>query len=916
LGRLFSFFLLLLFVGGPAHAEVSPRLETEQERLQFLLWAQKEAPGIFEQAAIFQVNLREFVVSQQKAQALLAAIQEYQREAAARTHYTTLEITPKPGPIAREEIPRAVIDKKMEELDGQLLGLGEPEESFSNALTKEIQRASSQLRGVGTKRLIAGLIEMLPPEKREAMRAHASESSEALLKYLERELPTTLPNSFRTDRHRLGTNDRAETIAHVREQMKVETELRHWIELHAFFQDERGNLPPTLGDAIDRLDGLKPQDFDRLTRPANAYPRFKRAVDQTQALANLSPGVEGRYLGEMVADMRTEMPLGPIPPSSAGGRKLTVREVPPALATLFGFIGGDCGSQKCLGVQNAPLERTFFIYDSKNMPLGYLSSSIVEENGHRKLMIKAPGGAHLSEGEAEMVIDAVAKSHAAYGVEGVMLAKDSPGEQRRGAPPGYIFDGLISIPAHRELMRRLGQGKPEVPISFPDAQIRKTLDEAKLPYATHTGDAVKYHPTAIPYTPSTRDDFETKVIKHEAPRYEFDPVTPEQALMFALDLHFSRQPTDASHVLAMSHITEEQFKQLVAVLENTRRLPLEEYKAAVAKTLARKNLDPNLLAAKPYLGAIGTLRAPDSLSPTHAREGAAAFLSLIRSADERDVASNEVASRSAVLSTNRDVQKVLLKLLRGAGGGSLIRRINPDAVDEPVLAALTILKKSRMPLNDELRTELSRIVVQDHGQTRYQAFSVLYRDWGDRPPSAEILKLAEKVLDQSRKQETYDGVRNFRPELHRECFDIIDRALKLSPAPKLNEKTRYWIVDEWRYNTPDPKALVPRPYSDYVAARDRVQAMIGSQKLNPNDWVGIAQVAVENKDGEFTGTVLINNLLSNPKRDAELREILQRAGLDVPPSRITADYIVNHSAALLDYYEDCESAATHLNDAA
>lgn len=81
-----------------------------------------------------------------------------------------------------------------------------------------------------------------------------------------------------------------------------------------------------------------------------------------------------------------------------------IREAPPTLGIWRGYLGGDCSSRDTFAFPYSPLERGYYVYNSKGVAKGYIMATVVMVDGKRTLYMHDVTGRHLSPRLAEKIL--------------------------------------------------------------------------------------------------------------------------------------------------------------------------------------------------------------------------------------------------------------------------------------------------------------------------------------------------------------------------------------------------------------------------------------------------------------------------------------------------------------------------------
>ncbi len=142
-------------------------------------------------------------------------------------------------------------------------------------------------------------------------------------------------------------------------------------------------------------------------------------------------------------------------------------QVPPVLGVFRGFVGSDCSSRVSFPYPNDPDELVFFVLNP-SLPSelkGYVSATRVNKGGETALYLHTISGSHISSGDVELILRGLDQSKSALGVSVILL------------PPREKLPALLNYPAISGVFKSHAQGQKRVQFAYFKPQLRRVLED-------------------------------------------------------------------------------------------------------------------------------------------------------------------------------------------------------------------------------------------------------------------------------------------------------------------------------------------------------------------------------------------------------------------------------------------------------
>ncbi len=655
-----------LYDGGqeiPAEKAAAPGprrvpLETDNDKLAFLLHAQRHVPGLFEEAATYDTDLFELLENQRTLSLSLRESQDYvasprwsepllRIESSAKGELRIVTKRLNPATLAAWRL------RLRETINAHATGVEEHERQMMEA----VRGLYAGMRPFSIQGFVTGLINTLPAERRKALFKLPLAQKLAVL---DREMPEDIVGrGFDPSQHGLEAAglDKREALRLLRAEIERRKEFLDAAMPHMILQRHDGVIPGPGYMMHQRAQEAGEAQLDWFLDPQSLAERFRAMLGP---LARKDKRTE-----EILAAIRQDAKRvadAQIATDATLSGTVVLQEMPPDLAILYGFVGGNCATKYSSPYPNSPMERVFFVYDGKGRIKGYAAGTLLEAEGTRAFYAHTISGRDISSADVHLLLQGLQHSRKKLGVERIIL----PIKERLAA--------LINFVPIRSVLESLIRGKASVRLEYLDKAVRERLDakvDAKYPY-----DRADNNLFGVPYAPEAGIADRIAVTSTAAPPEPYKPaqVREEDALLFALDLQYIGKEANAERALAVTQTDSTAFKLLLKALANPLRLQVAQYlnlsvgfhRQGVSRMLSVGELG----RLKPYLLEAGWLQAPDAMSEPHAQASITRALRLLKRPRGQSVAGAFIATYRAIFRRNATFMSWVVTALK-EGGDSL-----------------------------------------------------------------------------------------------------------------------------------------------------------------------------------------------------------------------------------------------------
>lgn len=588
-------FLVFLFeithfnsvFSAPVETFVMPDLSTEEKRLDWLLDARNNLPGLFVDAAKYDIDLMLLLEDQNRLQELLLKHPGYLKEMQERhPGWLTVTIAPKSEQVVKtiQINPKAVEDWKKAFLT-TLHSLPQ-KQSIHESLVKEIAEQSAWINGRSSQGLETGLVMSLSPEDRKLVFAAKPEEK---LSLLSSKLPEKIGESFQASVYGLQSGPSKTEVLDLLKKLKgSEERLRELTELHIVLQNTDGKIVDNTAAA--HLNSLSVNDLDFFTEANSLSSKLKKLEEEVprQNISKLMSPVILKRTKSFTSQVEV------IEVKIEKGIKLV--EVPPGLGIFRGCAGGDCSTQYSFPFPNAPNEKVFYIYGDDGHVKGYVTGSIVEVNKKPTFQVITIAGPRMSFADAALTLEGLNRIKKELKVEQLVL------------PIKENVEKLMNYTPIVALYNTEVEGKPLVDIKYTDAAYRSEIEKFESEY-NHTSagyDKMETNNKGVLYVGHADESLAVEVTTRAEGVVHISPENKKRYVFeLVMDLLGANRDKQVPRVLAAAHISE---AESIELFTNPKGLSIPAYQEEIKKVMGYS--DTELFSRMPSF-AKGYLNAPD-----------------------------------------------------------------------------------------------------------------------------------------------------------------------------------------------------------------------------------------------------------------------------------------------------------------
>jgi HEAT repeat protein len=620
----FDSFSLISTVWAGSGIELPP-LETDEDKLKFLIWIKKKIPALFSDSAQYNINLMDILNDQKNLVNELKKHPEYEKAFQDR-HYLDITITPSVGGIEVNQVKLkdGVVDEWKKTLLARLEQWAKERtsvegQSISDALKQDILQRLNQSEPTRntnktneTARQFATLIGADGIKGKMGKGAYQYEKTATLLEKLDVVERILNENQEIKNKHEL--ENQLTALITAEKNKPTEFKPKDLVELYlALKHRERAEKKSqNLEGAQKSLTQLSEEDLHYFSDEHDVLdPAVKKLSQDTQKQKTLLGGLTSNI--KKFADQTEGKVIKATSP-------VHLREVAPREAIFRGCTGGDCSSQYSFPYPNDPNERVFFISDQDENLKGYVSSTVVDSNGKESLYVITISGNRVNAGDTELVLRGLNQEKEKLGVDQILL----PNEQN--------INGLINFPEIRGVYQQHIQSQPGVPITYENQSIREAIEIFESKNNEGRYDHRANNKVGVIFKERTNKTVKTQSKVQSLPDHPFNnlEMSRSDVLEFALDMHHSKRQELVKRIVALpvAKITQEEFDQGVNVLKNEDHpLSIESFKEKLKEFKLSWGVD---LDNKQYLTQEGTIRASNAFEKAHIENTAKLLLKEIK----------------------------------------------------------------------------------------------------------------------------------------------------------------------------------------------------------------------------------------------------------------------------------------------
>ena len=587
-----------------------PELETDEQRLRYLLYIRQHVPALFEEAARYDIDLLDLLENEARLlKMLLARHPDYVRQLQSRTDYLDITVIAQGEQtvVERRVSPEAVADWRrqlsvtLDELTEDSGGGSAEELIFRKVRDLLAQKGRQSFSG-----FLAAISREFPDNLKQQL-FHGGDPRVIADLAVKQVLEQGLPQNFKPEKLGMpaGATDVQALIERFTELAEIEHRLRRHVSLYNIMAAADGSIQTDVESLRARISGLDANDLSMYGDPDAIKPRVATMSDRYRAAFG---ALNAKEVVRLARSFAAEFTSKTERVESAISGSLRLKEVTPDIGIYRGCAGGDCSTQYSFQFPNDPNERVFFVLDQESgKPVGYFTGTIVDSLGKPVFYVITASGERMTSAQTMMALHGLDAAQAELGVTGIVL------------PEHGRVDGLLNFEQQRGVFIGSSSSSESVPIRYRNPKLRRTLEEFEYKGAINSYDAVAENKSALPLRLSRES---VRALRTEVRRFRYGPpelpvLTDRLVLEFALDLHFSGRTEQMREVMAIRGVSPDAVQKVLDTLANAKRLNVAEFEADVTRLLRETVLGEELITRKEYLLHQGRLRAPDAMAPAN-----------------------------------------------------------------------------------------------------------------------------------------------------------------------------------------------------------------------------------------------------------------------------------------------------------
>lgn len=534
----------------PEDAIYLPPMDTDAQKLSYLLAVKTQVPKLFKEAALYDINLFELMREESQLLAALKTNPTYLELFRVKKYHQITVTPPKGGLLVQNaQIKPEAVQAWRKELTETLKSVNPITHGKNPNLEEYIQAIADRggIKDIGSlsKTLNQKIYDQIKSSQElksayNALPKDLLQKLEAFKPILDRGPPSDLQAQL------------AQSITELK-QAKENQKLAHLLVVLSYkklsqdaTQEERLNAIQSLTDQdlillSDQADVLQPivGELFKTTHPASKEQEKVSAAESVFKRIN--------FYAQQTSS-KPELATEPV----------TITQVIPPVGVFRGCTGGDCSSQYSFPYPNDPHERVYLIQGDHG---GYVSSTEVAlGDGKKGLYVITVSGSRVSAGTTELILRGLEASKKELGVDHILL------------PTPERLPDLINFPAPKRVYERYTRGKVTQRINYLNSDLRRQIEVYRGQYNLATYDHAENNTHAIILAPSSK---KSQAIKSEVHSIDIHPMdvrsiesTPTVELLdFLLDLNQSNRTVLLKRTLQIpelnAKIKESEFKKLV-----------------------------------------------------------------------------------------------------------------------------------------------------------------------------------------------------------------------------------------------------------------------------------------------------------------------------------------------------------------
>jgi hypothetical protein len=699
-----------------------PPLETDEDKLKFLIWIKNRIPNLFSDAAQYDIDLMAILDDQKKLVDILKTYPGYE-EAFRSRKYVELTLTPPPEGIEvnQVQLKPGVVRQWKEKLENTLdqwaQGSHSQQGSITEALLAEVKKTllseskeSDKQSGQAASKTFATLQQIIGIKDRLGKEPYNYSQKASLVdklavveKILSDHPEIQVGDALRSQLNRLLISERNKVpVLKSKDLAELYLALRH--------AERNGQPSQQAQDARQSLSKLSVLDLQYFS---DQHDVLQPAVENmTQGLFNNDHKKKTALLNGLVSNIQhftsqTEKKV------IKATEPVILKEVTPREAIFRGCTGGDCSSQYSFPYPNDPHERVFFIYDKNEKLKGYVSSTEVEVEGKKSLYVITISGNRVNAGDTEIVL---------LGLDQAQIKKELGVSQIILPNSENILD-LINFMEIRGVYQKHVEHKKTIPIKYYDQFLRLGIEKFKSDNNTHDYDHMKRNNAGVILSEDHNNKIQpenVKVREIELPSEPFKDLhlTQGEALEFALDMNYLGRDSLVNRIIKLQGIDKKTFNHVLKLLENPEHDTVEQFYKELSKTESSWGIS---FQNKEYLLRCGLINASNAFGENHIENTAKWILKEFEEYESTDYV-DEIESYRDHLNETKAYKKHSAKLLT---------QFDPNNFEDSMRALDRDLNATQVYINEDFRKWIEKGLLHNDVKVRESA-AVILRNYRGR----------------------------------------------------------------------------------------------------------------------------------------------------------------------------------------
>jgi Tfp pilus assembly protein PilE len=605
--------LLVLIFGSPrAFAESTywPPLETDKQKIQFLLGLREHVPNIFEGPTEYEVDL--FKVLQQQNDLLknLSQNPQFQPLIFQRPNRVDIHLSPRKNiKEIQADLFNSFKGKLLDKLQ-QYSRETHAEENTPVHLVLEpiINKYSITYPTLTTDNLFVGLIKSLPKERQgEVFRLPVDQklgeisksiTDESLLPAL-KQVGVTVSNFSEVYNSLL-----------VRDQVLIDS-----FVLLAISSDSKN-----ISELAQKIRQLDADQITNILTPKSLDSALEKApwisYEGRKLLLSLKSESIKIYRNQLGLPAKSEALINP---KENAGIELHLKETTSPVGFARGCAGNDCTMKYAAGFATSGMERTWFLYNSKNEIIGYAAGTMILVQGKKFLYLNTINGPRVTTHQALAAIESLYRFRSDLGVEGIVL------------PLHDRIEMNINFEQIKTAFNKLIENRPNVEISYQDMELRRQI----APYVEKTDyDSPETNRNGVIYTGNEAALIDTVASVNPADKIIIKTLEIKKgdAIMLAIEFELAHQKHNAQRILVAAGVSNDDYESVKQFLRNSNLKTSNDFLVEASRFMERYQVqvDTTFKNSKLSVFAEGLLRAPDAFKNENQQRSIKAYIQLLK----------------------------------------------------------------------------------------------------------------------------------------------------------------------------------------------------------------------------------------------------------------------------------------------